>query len=112
MSAVLHIHKQGIIHRDLKPSNILISEEGHIVIADFGLATFQGAQPRISSMDFDLGALHSDYQTITWCGTPEFMAPEVHQRKLYDHNVDIWAIGIIMFTMIEGKVCHALEPFP
>lgn len=59
-SALLHLHKQGIIYRDLKPENILVDKDGHIVITDFGLSK----------------EVPKDEGTNTFCGTPEYLAPE------------------------------------
>ncbi|TFK66656.1 kinase-like protein [Pluteus cervinus] len=109
---VHYLHKNGVIHRDLKPSNILLSSTGHIVIADFGLVRFSGNKPiaphRTTSYPKDkVGSDHSD----TWCGTVEYMPPEMIEAKPYGPAIDVWALGIIMFQMLEGKVSSVLIAF-
>ena len=79
------IHKNGYIYRDLKPENVLIDEEGHIKLTDFGLA--------------------SKFTTClrkTFCGTDEYMAPEIWKRDCYDFMIDWWALGILMYDLVSG----------
>lgn len=82
-----YLHKSGIIYRDLKLENILIDEEGHIKLVDFGLAKL--VKPR--------------KRTGTICGTLQYMAPEILDGKKYTHAVDWWSLGIVMFTLLSGK---------
>ncbi|TDL21747.1 kinase-like protein [Rickenella mellea] len=90
--AVAYIHSKGIAHRDLKPDNILVTKDDPPVIkvADFGLAK----------------AVDSKTKFMTQCGTPIFIAPEVFDRENlaegYDHLVDSWAVGVIVFIMLTG----------
>jgi serine/threonine protein kinase len=86
-----HLHSIGIIYRDLKPENILVDREGHLKLTDFGLVK--------SSMD-------ASSTTTTFCGTPEYIAPEVLQQKPYTMAVDWWSFGILVFEMMAG-----LPPF-
>eukprot|EP01129_Flabellula_baltica_P002945 TRINITY_DN12817_c0_g1_i1.p1 TRINITY_DN12817_c0_g1~~TRINITY_DN12817_c0_g1_i1.p1 ORF type:complete len:452 (+),score=130.24 TRINITY_DN12817_c0_g1_i1:59-1357(+) len=83
--ALMHLHDHGIIYRDLKPENILLDHEGHIVITDFGL----------SKEVFD------DF-TDTFCGTPEYLAPEVLRGGGHTFPVDWWSLGTLMYEMIVG----------
>lgn len=85
-----HLHSLGLVYRDLKPENILIDQRGHIRITDFGLAKNIG----------------DDGTTSTFCGTPEYIAPEMLQRQPYNKAVDWWSFGIIIFEMLTG-----LPPF-
>jgi len=87
--ALEHLHDHQIIHRDLKPENILVAADGHIVLTDFGLAKEQ-------VVDNDSGA-------TTWCGTIEYMAPEMLQGKHYGKSADFWSVGILIFDMLNGR---------
>jgi len=84
-SALIHLHSHGIVYRDLKPENILLDANGHIVITDFGL----------SKEIFD-------ESTDTFCGTPEYLAPEVLGGEGHGYPVDWWALGTIMYEMLTG----------
>eukprot|EP01051_Picozoa_sp_SAG22_P001413 SAG22_NODE_55_length_23749_cov_24.622918_5_plen_624_part_00 len=91
---VLFLHQNGIVHRDLKPENILLSTSDdhlNIKITDFGLSH------RHSTLD-------AAEMLSSKCGTPMYMAPEVHQGKPYTANVDIWAIGVIMYVLLSGTL--------
>lgn len=84
------MHKNKIIHRDLKLGNLFISESMDIKIGDFGLAT---------TIQFDGERKH------TICGTPNYIAPEILEGKSVGHSyeVDFWAIGVIIYTLIIGR---------
>lgn len=86
-----YLHKSGILYRDLKLENILIDEEGHIKLVDFGLAKL--VKPR--------------ERTGTICGTLQYMAPEILNGKPYSHEVDWWSLGVVMYTLLVGK-----NPYP
>ncbi|TDL21737.1 Pkinase-domain-containing protein [Rickenella mellea] len=91
--AVAYIHSKGIAHRDLKPENILVTKDDPPVVkvADFGLAK----------------AVDSMTQFRTQCGTPIYIAPEVIVRENhaegYDHLVDSWSVGVIVFNLLTGE---------
>ncbi|KAJ1805565.1 Serine/threonine kinase [Coemansia sp. RSA 2523] len=82
-----YFHKAGIIYRDLKLDNILLDNEGHVKIADYGLCK--------ENMGYG-------QTTITFCGTPEFMAPEIVLEQRYGRAVDWWAFGVLIYEMILG----------
>ena len=77
----------GICHRDLKAENILFNNEGNLKLADFGLCSFiKDGQPQ-----------------STMCGSPNYVAPEIIEKKLYDgKQVDAWSTGVIAYIMLFG----------
>ncbi|XP_027542378.1 ribosomal protein S6 kinase alpha-2 isoform X1 [Neopelma chrysocephalum] len=87
--ALDHLHSLGIIYRDLKPENILLDEEGHIKITDFGLSK---------------EAIDHDKRAYSFCGTIEYMAPEVVNRRGHTQSADWWSFGVLMFEMLTGSL--------
>ena len=89
IKALKYLHSHRIIHRDLKLSNLFLSENMELKVGDFGLATkldFEGEKKR------------------TVCGTPNYIAPEILDGKFgYSFEVDIWSLGVIIYTLIIGK---------
>ncbi|XP_061738702.1 STKc_SGK domain-containing protein isoform X2 [Nerophis ophidion] len=90
-SALGYLHSLHIVYRDLKPENILLDSQGHIVLTDFGLCK---------------EGLEDNGTTTTFCGTPEYLAPEVLQKQAYDRTVDWWCLGSVLYEMLYG-----LPPF-
>ncbi|XP_007542982.1 serine/threonine-protein kinase N2 [Poecilia formosa] len=86
------LHQNQIVYRDLKLDNLLMDADGYVRIADFGLCKE--------------GMGHGD-RTSTFCGTPEFLAPEVLTENSYTRSVDWWELGVLVFEMLVGE-----SPFP
>lgn len=82
------LHERGIIYRDLKPENILLDSEGHVKLADFGLA-------KEGVVDASSGA-------NSLCGTPEYLSPEVLDRQGHGTAVDWWNLGMVTYEMLTG----------
>ena len=84
------LHEQNIVYRDLKPENILVDREGHLKLTDFGLA-----KGGVYTSDGSKG-------TGTFCGTPEYLAPEILARRGHGTGVDWWALGTLLYEMLVG----------
>lgn len=89
IQAVQYLHSLDppIIHRDIKPENILLDKDDRVKLGDFGWSNF----------------FNDSSQRTTYCGTPEYLAPEMIKQKGHDKNLDIWNLGVLLFELLTGR---------
>ncbi|PKK69738.1 serine/threonine-protein kinase aurora-1-like protein [Rhizophagus irregularis] len=93
-AALVYLQKKKVIHRDMKPENILLSSDGKIKISDFGWA--------IHTPD-------ASQRRMTFCGTPDYLAPEMIKDMGYGQKIDAWALGVLCYEFLVGEPPFMVE---
>ena len=86
ISAVKYLHEHHVIHRDIKPENILLDHNYRVKLSDFGWSNF----------------CEENEKRKTFCGTPEYLSPEMVKKLPHDYRVDIWSLGVLLFECLAG----------
>lgn len=88
LSAIELCHSKNVIHRDIKPENILIGSGNHLKLADFGWSSH---------------LRRNEFKRKTFCGTYDYLPPEISKGEEYDHSVDVWSLGILAYELLKGS---------
>ena len=109
--ALQYAHDRGIVHRDIKPENILLDRQGHVKVADFGVAKIVGNElPESAAAVPAPSASHTETGAVM--GTPQYMAPEQREHpQEVDHRADIYSLGVVFYQMLTGELpSQRIEP--
>jgi len=93
--AIQYLHQNDILHRDIKPENLLLDSSHNIKLCDFGWSTRRITEKR-----------------LTFCGTYEYMAPEIVHKKPYDYRVDVWSLGVLLYELIHREAPYKGRSLP
>lgn len=99
------LHAHNIVYRDLKPENVLLDSEGHVCLTDFGLSKILSGSSSVPTSESDPGMSEDDIapKAFTFCGTPEYIAPEVIMGVGHDRSADWWSLGSFIYEMLTGR---------
>ena len=104
LCALEHLHMFNVVYRDLKPENILLDYTGHIALCDFGLCKLNMSETdrTNSTLARVFVVFPSDIRGAAFCGTPEYIAPELLESQGYTKTVDWWTLGVLIYEMMVG----------
>lgn len=95
VAGIYFLHKHGFIHRDLKPENLLVAQDNVLKICDFGWCVEATTEKSQENTIIE--------QRNTFCGTLEYMAPEMITNKPHNHQIDVWSLGILLYELVHGR---------
>ncbi|KAK6089976.1 hypothetical protein P3W45_001022 [Vairimorpha bombi] len=93
IDGLIYMHNNDVIHRDIKPENLLLGSDDQLKLADFGWAV-----------------KNNDKMRLTFCGTLEYLSPEMLNNQIHDHNIDIWCLGVLTYEFLVGKPPFDIKP--
>lgn len=102
-----YLHRKGILYRDLKPENLMLDAEGYIKLVSWsGPIRMREGCSSTQCLQVDFGfakKIRCGQKTWTFCGTPEYVAPEIILNKGHNFSVDFWSLGILVFELLTGR---------